>query len=203
MSGGGKGEGDDGGGPDPSTQSTDKHKVLGPLVAAFMSIVACGACILLAHSMLGQSVITDFHMGSAKNPSPVALPLSLPGTGRAFWTQIDMQVELLRRMVDTLPDLKWGNWRIPAFMYLAICLAIRLAPGKRPLRATLGAVVVLAAIIGVLGLLWTRFDTLMSDLWPLVTFAWTLVLFLLCVSLIVRGAVGLVRALAGKEGGNG
>ncbi|MCK4574593.1 MAG: hypothetical protein KAU36_09480, partial [candidate division Zixibacteria bacterium] len=93
----------------------------------------------------------------------------------------------------------WTNWRVPLFVYLAMCLTIRLAPVRRPLRPTLAAVIVLAGLIALVGVVWKRFDGLMDNLWPLVMYVWASLLFMLWVSLMVRGGVGLARALAGKD----
>ena len=181
-----------GGEAEPTTEATPKFRFLGPMVASFMCIVACGAGILIASSLLGGPVIDEFAAG---RPA-ASLSQALPGSTGQFWAQLEGHLHLLRRMSATWLELEWLNWRVPLFVYVSICLSIRLAPVRRSLRATLAAVVVLAGAIALLGLLWRRFDGLLrNDLWPLVTYVWSLLLFLLAVSLIVRGGVGLVRAL--------
>ena len=175
-SGRGRGKSAEGAEAEPTTEAEPKLRVVGPLVAALMSILACVAGILLTHSLLGK-------------------PTSTGG----FWDLLSGQVELLRRMSATWGELDWLNWRVPLFVYLSGCLTIRLAPVRRSLRATLGAVVVLAGLIALVGAVFVRFADLMNDLWPLVTYLWSAMLFLLCVSLLVRGAVGLVRCLI-REG---
>jgi hypothetical protein len=102
-------------------------------------------------------------------------------------------------MGATWVELDWLNWRVPLFVYLAGCLTIRLCPVRRSLRASLAAVVLGAGLIALVGALWRRFDGLMDDLWPLVTYLWASVLFLLSLSLLARGLVGLIRALLEKE----
>ncbi|KPK50047.1 MAG: hypothetical protein AMK72_03060 [Planctomycetes bacterium SM23_25] len=168
---------------------------LGPVIAAFMSILACGAGIVIVHALLGEPVIGQFAVGADALLRPAELPRQLPTHAAAFWDQFILQVRLLRRMAGTWLELDWLNWRVPLFVYLATCLSIRLAPVRRSLRATLAAVVVLAAIIAIVGVIWRQFDGLMGDIWPLVTYVWSSLLFLLAVSLLVRGAFGLVRAL--------
>jgi hypothetical protein len=176
---------------EPTTEAAPKFRFLGPMVASFMCIVACGAGIIIARSLLGGPVIDEFAGGSG-----ASLPQALPGSTAAFWSQIEGHVRLLRRMSATWLEVDWLNWRVPLFVYVSVCLSIRLAPVRRSLRATLSAVVVLAGGIALVGVIWSRFDGLMrNDLWPLVTYTWSLLLFLLAVSLIVRGGVALVRAL--------
>jgi len=180
---------------DSGSPPSGRRKHLGPVIAAFMSILACGAGIVIVHALLGEPVIGQFAVGADALLRPAELPRQLPTHAAAFWDQFILQVRLLRRMAGTWLELDWLNWRVPLFVYLATCLSIRLAPVRRSLRATLAAVVVLAAIIAIVGVIWRQFDGLMGDIWPLVTYVWSSLLFLLAVSLLVRGAFGLVRAL--------
>jgi len=197
-SGRGRGKSAEGAEAEPTTEAEPKLRVVGPLVAALMSILACVAGILLTHSLLGKPVIETFTVGGHLWKW-ASLPKALPTSTGGFWDLLSGQVELLRRMSATWGELDWLNWRVPLFVYLSGCLTIRLAPVRRSLRATLGAVVVLAGLIALVGAVFVRFADLMNDLWPLVTYLWSAMLFLLCVSLLVRGAVGLVRCLI-REG---
>jgi len=85
------------------------------------------------------------------------------------------------------------------FVYLAACLSIRLSPVTRPMRPTLAAAVIISALIALLGVIWRRVDGLVDDAWPLLTYIWASLLFLLVVTLLARGIVALVRILAGKK----
>ena len=191
---GGKGS-DGGGASEPTTEAKAKLRFIGPLVAAFMSILACGAGILIVHSLLGEPVvgrlqyIVDRLVGGSS-----LLPREIPTSADAFWLQAHTHVDLMRSMGRTWVHVKWLDWRVPLFVYLALCLSIRLAPIRRSLRATLAAIAATAAIIALLGL-WNRFDKLMLDLWPLVTYVWASLVLLLAVSLVVRGTVSLIRGL--------
>ncbi|MDY7009882.1 MAG: hypothetical protein SVV80_03930 [Planctomycetota bacterium] len=182
---------------EPTTEDKPKLRYIGPIVAAFMTILACGAGILIANAVLGEPVIDQFQAGGAAGLTERLK--EFPTSTGAFWDQFGWQVNLLHRMVTTCTELKWTNWRVPLFVYLAMCLTIRLAPVRRPLRPTLAAVVVMAGIIALIGIVWGRSGGLMDKLWPLVMYVWASLLFMLWVSLIVRGGVGLARALAGKD----
>lgn len=197
------------GGDQVATESTPKLKIIGPVLASLVAITACGAGIIAAHSLLGGQVINTFVGIDGKAQQMALAPLSFmtkgkeaPGSVKAtidrFWDQAHEQVHLLRRMTETLTDLNWKDWRVGLFVYLSICLAVRLSPATRPIRPTLGAAVLIAGIIAGLGLLWTRFENLMQDIWPLLTYTWALLLFLLVVTLLITGVVGLIKILAGK-----
>lgn len=187
-------------GPDadaePTTEAEPKLRIAGPIIAAFMCILACGAGIIIVHALLGRPVIGQFAGGDTHLLT--SRLKSLPGSTGEFWDQLKHQVDLLHRMAATWGELDWLNWRVPLFVYLALCLTIRLAPVRRSLRATLAAVIATAGIIALVGLIWRRFRDLMDELWPLVMYVWASLLFLLAVSLAIRGGVGLVRALLEK-----
>lgn len=183
---------------EPTTEAEPKLRIAGPIIAAFTSILACGAGIIIAHALLGEPVIAQF----AANGDTFFLAgrlKSLPGATGQFWEQLKDQLELLHRMAATWLELDWLNWRVPLFVYLAMCLTIRLAPVRRSLRATLAAVIVMAGIIALIGAVWAQLGGLMDRLWPLVMYVWASLLFLLGASLAIRGGVGLVRALLEKQ----
>jgi len=175
---------------EPTTEAAPRLKIIGPIIAALLAVVACGAAILIVHALLSEPVLAKF-LGS--------MPKSLPVSWGELWKQIHGQADLLRHMSQTWFKLEWTNWRVPLFVYLAICLSIRLAPVRRDLRATLAAVVVIAALIALVGLISVRFDGLMHEIWPLVTYIWGLLLFLLVVTLILWGLISLIRVLFGKS----
>jgi len=184
---------------EPTTEAEPKLRSVGPIVAALMSILACGAGIVIAHAVLGEPVIEQFAAGG-DTPRLTGQLKALPKSTGQLWDQIYCQVDLLHRMAQTWTELNWLNWPVPLFVYLATCLTIRLAPVRRSLRASLAAVVVAAGIIALIGAIWKRFDGLVDDIWPLVMYVWSSLLFLLAVSLVIRGGVGLVRGLFEKEG---
>jgi len=183
---------------EPTTEASAGVKYLGPVVAALLSIVACAAAIVVVHSLLGDPVIRQFATAGGLTLT-ASLPETLPGDWEQLWQQIGGQVNLLQRMCETWAEVDWLNWRVPVFLYLSLCLGVRLAPVRRPLRPILAAVVAAAVIIAIIGLIWPQFSGLMKDLWPLLTYLWALLLFLLVISLLLIGLLALGRALLGKD----
>lgn len=188
-----------GGDSGPATEANQRLKVLGPIVASLLAVLACMGAILLVHRLLGEPVIRTFISGGVWGPAS-ALPRELPASWDALWAQLDRHLDLLRRMCETLGRLDWLAWQVPLFVYLSMCFSVRLAPVGRDLRATLAALVAVAVVIAVVGALSDRFTNLLQDLWPLVTYIWALLLTLLALSLVIRGMVSLVQILAGKGG---
>ena len=189
-------------GGEPATEAATGVKYVSPLVAALLAIVACAAAILAVHALLGEPVISIFTTGGG-NMSAKGLPTELPTSWDALWQQAHAHVDILRRMCETLGGVDWLNWRVPLFVYLSLCLAVRLSPGRRAIRPALAAAAAISLVIALVGLVWARFDRLMEDLWPLLTYIWGLLLFLLVVTMAAWGAVTLIRILAGKIGKGG
>ena len=183
---------------EPGTESTPRLKVIGPILAALFAVIACIAGVVAAHAFLGEPVIKEFIHGWTLPLA--ALPDRLPASGGAFWDQLRHQASLLQRMTETLGKLHWLNWRVPLFVYLTICFSIRLAPVRRDLRYTLASVLVITGAIALAGAVSPRFANLVRDVWPLLTYIWTVLLFLLIATLLLHGLLALFRVLAGKSG---
>lgn len=183
---------------DPSTEDTPRIKVLGPIVASLLSLVAGIAGILLIRWLLGSPVLEEFMLAGGLWNMP-AVPRELPGSWEGFWQLIASQVDLLRHTTEFWGELEWTEWRVPLFVYLSICLTVRLAPAGRDLRWTLLSAAVLAVLVAVAGLISSEFDNLVHDVWPLVTYLWGTLLFLLTLTAVIRGFIALGRVLAGKR----
>lgn len=182
---------------DTEAQAEPRLKIIGPTIASILAVAACCGGIIVSHQLLGQPFIREFIF---PNELPLsAVPKSLPTTGGAFWDMLAEQARLLQRMSNTIVSVDWLNWRVPLFVYLTICFSLRLCPGRRDLRFTLLAVLVLTALIGLAGVFLPSLGDLMGQFWPLLTYIWTLVLYLLAVSLVIWGAVALVGVLRGRS----
>jgi len=196
----------DGGGGAPKTSDSPRLKVIGPLVSSLMVLVACGASILAVHKALGKPVMERFSGESSSifsysTSSKAELPKDLPRTWDAGWDLVGQQVQLIKHTCETWWDLEWANWRVALFVYLAICLAVRLGPVNQPIRPILGAVCAIAGVIAIIGAMNKDFADLMNDIWPLLTYVWASLLTLLTGTLAVLGTVSLWRILTGKDKG--
>ncbi len=178
---------------EPTTEAAPKLRVIGPIIASMTSVIACAGGILLVNAVIGQDVIVEFHL------SGTSLHQTLPRSVPEFWDLLEHQVRLLRRSFETWGRLEWSDWRTVLFVYLSLCLAVRLGPVRRQMRPTLAAVVLLAAIIAAVGALADRFKNLMMDIWPLVSYVYSTLLFVLVLGLVANALAGLVKILAGKS----
>jgi hypothetical protein len=170
--------------------------MFGSTVAALAATMACVGGIVVAWQLLGEPVIREFIVGWEL---PIAaVPTRLPLGEDAFWEMLRQQADLLRRMTHLWGEVDWLDWRTVLFVYLTVCFSLRLAPPKRDLRPALLAVLVIAGLIAAVEAL--RGNE-MSGLWQLLTYLWTLLLWLLAVSLAITGVAVLIRVLAGKGPG--
>jgi hypothetical protein len=184
-------------GGEPTTNASSGLKIVGAILASLVAMVACIAVILLARELLGASIIEA--LAVRQGIADGGLPKSLPKSWDAFWGQVNHQVLLLRQICETFGSRGRLDWRGAVFVYLALCLSIRLSPVTRPMRPTLAAVVVIAAAVALVGLAWDRFSGLIDDVWPLLTYIWSSLLFVLVATLLVRGLAGLIGILAGRK----
>lgn len=186
-------------GASQATEATPKLKVVGPTIAAIMAIVGCMAAIVIVHALLGGPVIEQFIESNTADGESAMLAQSIPTSWSAFWSSLRGQIDLVRRMCETWGLADWLNWRVGLFVYLAVCLSIRLAPVSRPVRPTLGAAIAISALIALAGAMSSSFEGLVTDLWPLLTYVWASLLLVLMLVLLASGVASLVNVLAGKH----
>ena len=183
---------------EPTTEASPKLKHLGPIIAALISIIACGAGIIITHALLGKPVIEKF-ITQSDTANLVERLKHLPRSTGEFWDQFADQLTLLHNMASTWWELNWLNWQVLLFVYLTTCLTIRLAPVRKSLRATLAAVLLAAGLLALIGLFWEGFNSIIERAWPLIIYLWSSLLFLLWITLMIRGGIGLIAAIAGKD----
>jgi len=182
----------------PGAEATAGLKFFGLILAAALAIAACAVAILIVEAALGDPVISEFTQDPG-SPLIVGLSQELPRTWSGFWDQLRGQLHLLQRMCETWARLNWLDWRVPLFVYLAACLSVRLAPTTRPLRPTLAAAVLLAAVIAGIGAISGGLRHLINDIWPLLTYVYATLLFLLAASGLVKGSIALSKALTERK----
>ena len=186
----------DGNGDKPTSGVAAKSGTpyLTPLLIGLLPLVVCLALILLLSYGFDHPVFRSLYFAdidATRTP-----PYLGEGT---IWTLLIEQVRILRGMCEglagTLSDWPWRNWRGWLFEYLMICLVLRMAPSRRPLRPTLIGVAVMAALIAAVVAAGSPGAKWMTDIWPLLSYTWATALLLLCVTLAIRGIVSLVKIL--------
>ena len=183
---------------EPTAELSGGLKYLGPIVAALVAIIACVAAVIGCHKLLGGPVVGEF-ITAGGMLSVASLPEKLPTSWDLLWSQVSGQVTLVRRMCETWARLDWLDWRVPVFVYVSLCLAVRLSPTGRPVRPTLAAAAGIALVIALVGLIWPGLSSIVQDVWPLLTYLWASLLLALIITALALGLAYLVRVIAGKE----
>ena len=84
----------------------------------------------------------------------------------------------------------WQTW---LFVYLAVCLTVRMAPMEGQLKGAIGAILLLGVLTAVFSQLLPAGQSAIRSGWPILSFSVATLLVLLLVSLVVRGVISLVR----------
>lgn len=178
---------DESGEPETTQNPKPRIPVVGPVVIGMLPILACAAALYLVAGKLGGSVVRG--IGTA------VIGPTLPTTMSGFWQLLRDQISLVESIAGALAraDLTSGiTW---LFVYLLICLTVRMAPFRGYLRGSLGAIVVLGIAAAAVASLFGVADPRIQNAWAVLSLAVGTLNLLLITSLIVRGAVGLTRIL--------
>lgn len=170
---------------------------LTPVLTGLMPVLACMSLILLLSVELGHPVFRHFYMEDVE--APIRLPVL---TGESLWGLLGSQVELMENawaaLTDSLAKWPWQNPKAWIFQYLMICLIVRMAPTRRPMRPALVGTAVVALVIAGTAVVWTQGQWL-HDIWPLLSYTWATALLLLAATLCIRGGVGLCKIVLNNE----
>lgn len=182
---------DEKGDPQAEGPEQDRLPIFGPILVGLLPLVACGACLYIAARLWGQSVL-----GQVPN-SAVMLPQTLPTTLAGVWELLRGSISLLEAMVDAIVHSDLPNWTTVLFLYLAVCLTVRMAPFEGNQRGAIGAIFLAAIVISVLAsMVPAARGFIEQSSWPILSFAVAMLLFLLLVTLLIHGVIGFIRILA-------
>lgn len=187
---------DEEGDPQAETPETTRLPIVGPVLVGLLPLVACGAGLHFSAQWWGGHVLSEVSQVAA-----ASVPQHLPTDFAGVWDLLRGTITLMEVLLNTI--LHSGlpqHWPTALFLYLAICLTVRMAPFEGNQRGAIGAVVVAGLLISVLSSLIPAARTFVQESsWPILSFAVGMLLFLLLVTLLIRGIVGLVRVLAHSE----
>jgi hypothetical protein len=179
------------GAPESETPKEQRIPIIGPIVIGLLPLVACGVCLYLAATYLGGSVLA----GLGTIGVPAELPRSLPGV----WELLRGAITSAESLVVAIQHSDLPNWTTVLFLYLAVCLTVRMAPFEGNRRGAIGAMLLAGVVIAVIDSLPTGARGFVQSSWAVLSFSVATLLLLLLLSLAVVGVVGLIRILARNE----
>jgi hypothetical protein len=179
--------GDEKGAPatDPSPQP--KIPVIGPMIVALLPMAALGAALYLVITRLGIPVLDKIPKDQ--------IPAELPGTMGAFWNQLRGVITLAEGTLNAVRSTESVNWRILAFVYLLICLTVRMAPLPGNIRGHVGAIAFLGVTAWLMSTVTPGIPELILQAWPVLSLAIGTLLLLLFISLVVRGLLTALQMM--------
>ena len=178
------------GDPETDTPQETRVPVVGAVVIGMLPLLACGAALYAAARMWGRDVLAGLA------PHEVAVAQSLPTSVGEVWALLHATLDLTANLLQAILNSDFRQWQTGLFLYLAVCLTVRMTPFEGNRRGALIAILLGGLLITVIGFAWSGLEPLLEQAWPLLSFAVGMVLFLLLVSLLVSGLVGFVRILA-------
>jgi hypothetical protein len=178
---------------EPTTDQPERQRipVIGPILVGLLPLVACAACLYVAAISIGRNVSIE----RLSADLPQALPLTLAG----MWELLRTTLSVSENMLDGILGSNLMNWANLLFLYLAICLTVRMTPFEGNRRGAIGAILLSGLVIALLASAISSVEGAVRSSWPVLSFTVGMLLFLLLVSLVISGVVGLIRILARNE----
>ncbi len=161
------------------------------MFTSLLGLLGCSIALCLVTKWLGGPIMLKFAFSGGAGQLPTELPQGLAILGD--------QGRLLKFLGQTITQLDWTNWRTPVFIYLTICLAVRLGVVRHDWRAALVTNAVALGLLCGLCKIYPDIQGRLEYAWPLLTYVWTMLLSLLAITLVIRGLVDLAHIIR-KEG---
>ena len=182
--------GDQDGQPRQGGSTGTRWPMLGATVAAVAPLVLCAAGIGLAVKYLGGSAIHPLFTET--------LSKAFPSTIGSFWEMLRDVVALTERTLGGLFNVDLFNWRAFLFVYLLICLSVRLGPLPNHSRPAMIAIGLMTIVVAVCGSLFAGVRAYLETVWLLLSLVVGVLMLLLVISLLIRGGIALTRIVIGK-----
>lgn len=179
---------DETGAPQTPSDAKPRVPVIGPIIVALLPMVALGVAIYQSVRMIGGPTL-------AAMPVEPYVSQALPRTLPAFWDQLRALITLAERTVEALRRVDLMNWHNALFVYLLVCMSVRMAPLPGNLRGHLGAVLITGLLTAMGASVVPAMTDALLQSWGVVSLTVATLLLLLLASLAIRGLVGLIQML--------
>ncbi len=178
--------------PKQSTAGKSKIPIVGPLIVGVLPLLTCAGGIVLATMLLGGPTVHDLVAGEVLRNLPAGIP--------AFWDLLRNLIDLMEKTLSVAVHAGGSNWRAWLFMYLLVCLTVRMAPLPGNLRGALAAIVTFGVVAFVVGLIFAPTQSFVERGWSMLSLTVTTLLLLLVISALIRGVVALGRVILNRPG---
>ncbi len=131
---------------------------------------------------------------SEESSAAASLPLSFD----SLWELLRSSIAVAEWVAGTVLNSDFGEWQSWLFVYLIICLSVRMAPMPGTHRGAIGAVMLIGIMFILIGRYSPSPEVSLQTLWSLLNFTVGTLLCLLVISLMVRGGVGLFHIITNQ-----
>lgn len=177
----------DSGNPRTTANPKPRIPVIGPVLIGMLPLLACATALFFVAAALGRPVLADLQT--------VKVGPTLPTTLAGFWQLLHDQITLVEAAVAAGMAADFTDWRTSLFVYLLICLTIRIAPLPGSLRGSLCAIVLLGVGAAAISSLFDIADPRVRQSWSILNLTVATLLFLMMATLVIRGLVALLRLI--------
>ncbi len=184
-------EDDEDGAPATAPNPRPKIPVIGPITVALLPLLAVGTVLYLAVLKLGLPVMEKMPQGQ--------IATELPGSAAAFWEQLRALISLAEGTWNAVRDADGVHWKIAIFVYLLLCLTVRMAPLPGNIRGHVGAVITVGIVACLAGTVVENLADIIHQAWPILSLTVGWLLLLLMFTLVVRGALSSARMILSLE----
>jgi hypothetical protein len=177
----------------PVTEPNPRPKIpiIGPIIVGLLPLLAVGAALYLAVLRLGLPVME-------KMPQNL-ISTELPGSVAAFWEQLRALISLAEGTLNAVRHADGVHWKIAIFVYLMLCLTVRMAPLPGNVRGHVGAIVTIGIVGCLAGTAVDNLADIIRQAWPILSLTVGWLLLLLMFTLVVRGALSSARMILRLE----
>lgn len=180
---------DDSGEPQTAPEVQTRIPLVGPIVIALLPLAGCVLAIYGVAAYFDSPIVGE--ISAAASAREIVLPTSFT----LFFATLRQMLNLVESLLHAIVSADLASWQTALFLYLVICLTVRMAPLTGNLKGALGAIFLFGIIAFVVGKLFHATPGLLASTWPLITFCVAVSLLLLIVSLMIKGIVALAQTL--------
>lgn len=175
---------------EPATGSAYESKlpVFGPVIVGFLPMLATGAAVYLVLTRLGGPLVAT--------AASEQIPAALPGSMAAFWDQFRLLLTMSENTLNAVVHADMPAWKLVAFVYLMVCLTVRMSPFEGNVRGHVGAILATFGGLALVNTISASPLTILETAWPLVSICVGWLVLLMLISLVATGAVRTVRGIA-------
>ncbi len=178
---------DETGDPEQTAEPRPRIPFIGPVIIGMLPLIMCASAIYGVGRLLGGATVGEL--------TGTQVSRSLPYSIVAFWETMRDLINQMETVSLAIRSLDLGDWHAIAFVYLTVCLSVRMAPFPGTLRGSLAAILTLAILAAVIASFANFPRTIIETGWSTISLAVAMLMLLLLVSLLIRGLVALVRML--------